>query len=119
MTIFQGEIYWIDLGQPIGSEPAYLRPCVVVQNNVLNQSKIGTVIVCGLTTNLRRARAIGNVLLNEEEGNLPEKSVVNISQIFTVDKRLLSDPIGKLSEARINEIIAGIKLVLEPQELEE
>ena len=50
MTIFQGEIYWIDLGQPIGSEPAYLRPCVVVQNNILNQSKIGTVIVCALTT---------------------------------------------------------------------
>ncbi|WP_430640046.1 type II toxin-antitoxin system PemK/MazF family toxin [Crocosphaera watsonii WH 8501] len=90
---------------------------VVVQNNILNQSKIGTVIVCALTTNLRRARAIGNVLLNEEEGNLPEKSVVNVSQIFTVDKRLLSDPIGKLSEERINEIIAGIKLVLESQEL--
>ncbi|WP_232287143.1 type II toxin-antitoxin system PemK/MazF family toxin [Crocosphaera watsonii] len=74
-------------------------------------------MVCALTTNLRRARAIGNVLLNEEEGNLPEKSVVNVSQIFTVDKRLLSDPIGKLSEERINEIIAGIKLVLESQEL--
>lgn len=57
MTIFQGEIYWIDLGEPQGSEPAYLRPCVVVQNDALNQSQIGTVIVCPLTTNLRRAKA--------------------------------------------------------------
>ncbi|TRT71977.1 MAG: type II toxin-antitoxin system PemK/MazF family toxin [Microcystis sp. M_OC_Ca_00000000_S217Cul] len=54
MTIFQGEIYWIDLGEPQGSEPAYLRPCVVVPNDALNQSQIGTVIVCPLTTNLRR-----------------------------------------------------------------
>ncbi|MFM6438342.1 MAG: type II toxin-antitoxin system PemK/MazF family toxin, partial [Microcystis panniformis] len=53
MAIFQGEIYWIDLGEPQGSEPAYLRPCVVVQNDALNQSQIGTVIVCPLTTNLR------------------------------------------------------------------
>ena len=57
MTIFQGEIYWIDLGEPQGSEPAYLPPCVVVQNDALNQSQIGTVIVCPLTTNLRRAKA--------------------------------------------------------------
>ncbi|NCS22741.1 MAG: type II toxin-antitoxin system PemK/MazF family toxin, partial [Microcystis aeruginosa G11-06] len=68
MTIFKGEIYWIDVGKPQGSEPAYLRPCVVVRNDALNQSQIGTVIVCPLTTNLRRAKAIGNVLLNEGEG---------------------------------------------------
>ena len=97
MTIFQGEIYWIDVGKPHGSEPAYLCPCVVVRNDALNQSQIGTVIVCPLTTNLRRAKAIGNVLLNEGEGNLPESSVVNVSQVFTVDKRLLTESIGRLS----------------------
>ncbi|CAO5026559.1 type II toxin-antitoxin system PemK/MazF family toxin [Microcystis aeruginosa] len=118
MTIFQGDIYWIDLGEPQGSEPAYLRPCVVVQNDALNQSQIGTVIVCALTTNLRRAKAIGNVLLNEGEGNLPESSVVNVSQVFTFDKRLLTESIGRLSQEKIKLIIQGIKLVIEPQELE-
>ena len=68
MTIFQGEIYWIDVGKPHGSEPAYLCPCVVVRNDALNQSQIGTVIVCPLTTNLRRAKAIGNVLLMRVKG---------------------------------------------------
>jgi len=100
MTIFQGEIYWIDVGKPQGSEPAYLCPCVVVRNDALNQSQIGTVIVCPLTTNLRRAKAIGNVgnvLLNEGEGNLPESSVFNVSQVFTVDKRLLTESIGRIS----------------------
>jgi mRNA interferase MazF len=118
MTIFQGEIYWIDVGKPQGSEPAYLCPCVVVRNDALNQSQIGTVIVCALTTNLRRAKAIGNVLLNEGEGNLPESSVVNVSQVFTVDKRLLTESIGRLSQEKIKAIIEGIKLVIEPQELE-
>jgi mRNA interferase MazF len=61
--IQQGDIYWLDLGQPIGSEPGYVRPYVVIQNNLLNRSQIRTVIVCALTTNLRRARAAGNVLL--------------------------------------------------------
>lgn len=116
MTIFQGEIYWIDLGEPQGSEPAYVRPCVVVQNDALNQSQIGTVIVCALTTNLRRAKAIGNVLLAENEANLPESSVVNVSQIFTVDKRLLTESVGRLSQEKIKAIIEGIKLIIEPQQ---
>nr|WP_199315190.1 type II toxin-antitoxin system PemK/MazF family toxin [Planktothrix sp. FACHB-1355] len=72
MVIRQGDIYWIDLGQPMGSEPAYIRPYVVIQNDVLNSSQIRTVIVCALTTNLRRAGAIGNVLLELGEADLPE-----------------------------------------------
>lgn len=79
MVICQEDIYWIDLGQPIGSEPGYLRPYVVIQNDVLNSSQIRTVIVCALTTNLRRARAIGNVLLEAGEADLAEQSVVNVS----------------------------------------
>lgn len=74
--------------------------------------------MCPLTTNLRQAKAIGNVLLNEGEGNLPESSVVNVSQVFTVDKRLLTESIGRLSWEKIKLIIQGIKLVIEPQELE-
>lgn len=118
MVIRQGDLYWIDLGQPIGSEPGYVRPYVVIQNDVLNSSKIRTVIVCALTSNLRRAAAIGNVLLEAGEANLPEPTVVNVSQVFTVDKALLTDKIGKLSRQRIRQILAGLTLVTEAQHLE-
>lgn len=113
--IQQRDIYWIDLGQPIGSEPAYIHPYVVIQNDVLNRSQIRTVIVCALTTNLRRAKALGNVLLEVGEADLPEQSVVNVSQIFTVDKVLLMEKIGRLSRQRIQQILAGLALVTEPE----
>ena len=118
MVIRQGDIYWIDLGLPIGSEPAYIRPYVVIQNDVLNSSRIRTVIVCTLTSNLRRAAAIGNVLLEPGEANLPAQSVVNVSQVFTVDKALLTEKIGRLSRQRVRQILAGLGLVTEPQELD-
>ncbi len=119
MVICQGDIYWIDLGQPIGSEPGYIRPYVVIQNDVLNSSQIRTIIVCALTTNLRRARAIGNVLLEPGEADLAEQSVVNVSQIFfTVDKALLTDKIGKLSRPRVGQILAGLALVTKPKEID-
>jgi mRNA interferase MazF len=114
--IQQGDIYWIDLGQPIGSEPGYIRPYVVIQNDVLNRSQIRTVIVCALTTNLRRARAPGNVLLEPDEADLPEQSVVNVSQVFTVDKALLNDKIGSLSRQRIQEVLAGLMLLITSEE---
>ena len=118
MVIHQGDIYWIDLGQPIGSEPGYVHPYVVIQNDVLNSSRIRTVIVCALTSNLRRAAAIGNVLIEPGEANLPDQSVVNVSQIFTVDKAPLTEKVGKLSRQRVRQILAGIALVTEPQEIE-
>ena len=117
MVIKQGDIYWIDLGEPIGSEPAYLRPYVVIQNDLLNSSQIRTVIVCALTSNLRRGKAIGNVLLELGEANLDRQSVVNVSQIFTVDKALLTEKIGTLSKERIKRILAGIAMVIEPQKI--
>jgi mRNA interferase MazF len=116
MVIKQGDIYWIDLGEPIGSEPAYLRPYVVIQNDLFNRSQIRTVIVCALTSNLRRAKAIGNILLELGEANLDRQSVVNVSQIFTVDKALLTDKIGTLSKERIRQILAGLAIVTEPEE---
>ncbi len=112
--IHQGDIYWIDLGQPIGSEPGYIHPYVVIQNDALNRSQIRTVIVCALTTNLRRSKALGNVLLDVGEANLPEQSVVNVSQVFTVDKALLTEKIGCLSMQRVRQILAGLALVTEP-----
>jgi len=118
MVIQQGEIYWVDLETPGGSEPGYRRPVVVVQNNVFNQSRLRTVVVCSLTSNLKRAQAPGNVLLNAGEANLPKASVVNVTQVFTLDKADLAEYVGKLSPQRVHQILKGIRLVLEPREVE-
>ncbi len=117
MVIKQGEIYWVDLSDPKGSEPGYRHPHLVIQNNLFNTSQINTVVVCSLTTNLNRAKAPGNVLLNKGEANLPRKSVVNISQIFTVNKSDLVDKIGQVSKNRLTEILDGLKLLTEPREV--
>lgn len=114
MIIKQGDIFWMNLGPPKGSEPGYRHPHVVIQNDVFNASRINTVVVCALTTNLKRAQAPGNVTLNKGEANLTKKSVVNISQVVTVDKSDLKDKIGSLPSKRTQEIIEGIKLLVEP-----
>jgi mRNA interferase MazF len=117
MVINQGDVFWIDLGPPRGAAPGYLHPYVVVQNNAFNRSGIHTVVVCVLTSNLRLAHARGNVLLGKGEANLPERSVANISQLFTVDKSNLVEKLGSLSPRRLEEILHGIRLLLEPVEL--
>ncbi len=118
MVINQGDIYWIDFAEPRAAEPGYRHPHVVVQNNVFNRSQIRTIVVCALTSNLKRADAPGNVLLDKKETNLTKQSVVNVSQIFTVDKSQLDEYVGTLSAKRVREILNGIKLVLEPREAE-
>ena len=117
--IRQGQVYWVDLGQPSGSGPGLLHPCVVVQNDVFNASRIGSTIVCALTSNLRRAEAPGNVRLEEGEADLPRASVVNVSQIFTVDKDELQDAIGSLSDLRLREVLQGIAQLMEPRSVNE
>jgi len=117
-VIRQGEIYWIELEDPVESGPGYRHPHVVIQNNVFNWSRINTVVVCALTSNLRRAGVPGNVVLEEGEGGLPKQSVVVVSQVFTVDKRQLTEHIGTLSGRRVRQIVEGVKLVLEPREVE-
>jgi len=114
MVVRQGDIYWVDLGTPVGSAPGYLHPYVVVQNNEFNNSGINTIVVCALTSNLNRASAPGNVLLAKGEGNLPKKSVVNVSQIYTVNRSQLNANIGTLSSERVRQILDGVSLVLEP-----
>lgn len=114
MIIRQGDIFWVNFGSPKGSEPGYRHPHVVIQNDVFNASRINTVVVCALTTNLKRAQAPGNVTLNKGEANLAKKSVVNISQVVTVNKSDLKDKISSLSSKRTKEIIEGIKLLAEP-----
>ena len=117
MVIKQGEIYWVDLAEPKGSEPGYRHPHIVIQNNLFNASRINTVVVCSLTSNLSRTKAPGNVLLNKGEANIPKKSVVNISQIFTVNKSDLVEKLGQVSQKRITEILDGIKLLTEHREV--
>jgi len=118
VVINQGDIYWIELDEPTGSEPGYSHPHVVIQNNVFNASRINTVIVCVLSSNIKRAEAPGNVLLEKGEANLPKQSVVLVSQIFTVDKSQLGEFIGTLSERHIKQIIEGIYLMTEIRNLD-
>ena len=88
---------------------------MVIQNNVFNESRINTVVVCALTSNLQRANAPGNVLLKKGEGGLPKDSVVNVSQIITVNKLDLIEKIGSLPVSKIKQVIEGIRLLTEPR----
>ena len=114
--IEQGDIYVIDLGEPFGSEPGYSRPYVVLQNDVLNASPIRTVLLCAITSNMRRARARGNVIIEAGEGGLPHRSVVNVSQVVTVDKARLTDYRGGLSRRRMAQIASGLLTVIQPRD---
>ena len=119
MVINQGDIYWLDLEEPVGSEPGYLHPYVVIQNNFFNHSRLNTTIACALSSNLKRAEAPGNVLLDKDEANLPKQSVVIVSQMYTVDKNELGEYIGTLSARRVRQILDGIDLITEPRDAEE
>jgi len=117
MVINQGDIFWIELGIPSGSSPGYRHPHVVIQNNLFNRSKINTIVVCALTSNLKRAKAPGNVLLSQGEANLKKESVINVSQIITVDKADLVEKIGTLSPKRVRQTLEGIRLLTEPRDI--
>ena len=115
--IRQGDVYWVDLGEPRGSAPGYRHPHVVIQNDLFNRSRINTVVVCVITSNLKRAAAPGNVLLEKDEANLAKRSVVNVSQIFTVNKADLAERIGTLSPQRVRQILDGVRLLTEPRDI--
>jgi mRNA interferase MazF len=116
LNIKQGDIFWIQFSESKGSELVYKHPHVVIQNNIFNASNINTVAVCALTSNLKRAQAPGNVLLHKGESNLKKTSVVNISQIITVDKADCVEKIGTLTQSRIQEILDGILLLVLPRD---
>jgi mRNA interferase MazF len=119
MVIHQGDIYWVDLDEPSGSQPGYSHPHIVIQNTVFNRSRINTVVVCALTSNLKRSHAPGNVLLEAGEANLPKQSVVVVSQIFTVDKAQLGEYVGAVSKRRVSQILKGVQLLIEPRDVRE
>ena len=108
----RGEIWWTDLGPSKGSSPARSRPVLIVQTDSFNASRIGTVIVAAITSNLRLADAPGNILLKKRASRLPKDSVVNVSQLLTLDRSFLSKPIGRLTGDRMSQVDEGIRLVL-------
>ncbi len=112
IVINQGDIYWIQSAEPSGSELGYYpHPYVVIQENVFNRSRIKTVVVCALTSNMKQANEPGNVLLDVGEANLPKQSAVVVSKISTVDKTQLGEYIGSLTARRINQILAGLQFL--------
>ena len=108
----RGEIWWADLEEPSASEPGYRRPVLIVQADEFNQSRINTVIVLVLTTNLRLAAAPGNVKLSRAKSKLAKESVVNVSQILTLDKSFLTERAGKLDGRTMELVDDGLRLVL-------
>jgi mRNA interferase MazF len=111
--IRQGEVYWIDFGPVTGSVPAERHPCVVVQSDVFNRSRIATTVVCLITSNVSLARAPGNVALSKGEANLPKASVVNVSQVLTVNKAELVECAGRLPTRIIDAIRDGLQLLFD------
>jgi mRNA interferase MazF len=112
VAIAQGDIWWADLAEPIGSEPGFRRPVIVVQGEPLNRSRISTVVVVPLTSNMEWAGAPGNVALSADVTGLPKDSVANVSQIITLDRRVLAERVGKLSQSKMELVLIGIDLVL-------
>ena len=109
MPIKRGEVYWIQLDHPEATNGGVPHPHVVIQDDVLNESRIETVVVCALTSNLGRAEEPGNVLLEEGEGELPRRSVIVVSQVSSVGKRELGERIGALDERRVQQIFDGLR----------
>jgi mRNA interferase MazF len=112
MVMTQGEVWWADLGEPVGSAPAFRRPVVIVQGDALNRSRIATVVCVPLTSNVKWADAPGNVLLRARWTGLARDSVANDSQIVALDKLQLTERTGKLSNRQLQAVLQGIDLVL-------
>ena len=111
--IRQGEVYWIDFGPVTGSTPAERHPCVVMQSDIFNRSRIATTVVCLITSNVSLSRAPGNVALSKGAANLPKPSVVNVSQVLTVNKTELVERVGRLPASVIDVIRDGLQLLFD------
>lgn len=108
----RGELWWADLADPAGSGPGYQRPVLVVQANPFNASRIATVIVAAVTSNLALAEAPGNVRVAKSDSGLPQPSVVNVSQLITLDRAILTGKVKTLPGAVMDIVDSGLKLVL-------
>lgn len=112
MVIRNGSIYWVDFSPGKGSEPMGRRPGLVIQNDILNDSKLSTVVMLAITSTLKFGELPGNVVLRKGEANMPRKCVVNVTQVKSVDKKSLKEKIGTLSKERMAAVYNGLKLVM-------
>jgi mRNA interferase MazF len=108
----RGQIWWAELQNPTGSEPGFIRPVLVVQADTFNQSRIGTVVVVAITSNLRLAKAPGNVMVSTNKSGLSKDSVINVSQISTLDKDALTEVVGNVDRLIMHQVDEGIRLLL-------
>ena len=108
----RGEIWWASLPAPVGSSPGFRRPVLIVSNDSFNRSKIATVIATLITTNLRLADAPGNVRVSGQGTGLPKPSVVNVSQVVTLDRVLLTSRAGRLGPTQMASVEHGLRLAL-------
>jgi mRNA interferase MazF len=112
VVIRRGEIWWATLRPPIGSEPGFRRPILIIQADSFNRSRIRTVIAIVVTSNLRLAEAPGNVRLAKRQSGLPRESVANVSQVVTLERSFLSERVGRILPAKQREIDAGLRLAM-------
>ena len=112
MVIRKGSIYWVNFSPGKGSEPIGRRPGLVIQNDILNDSNLNTVIMLAITSTMKLGELPGNIVLKKGEANLPKKCVVNVTQIKSVDKKSIKEKIGTLPKKRLDEVHEGLKLVM-------
>ena len=113
MVIRRGDIYWVDFSPGKGSEPIGRRPGLVIQCDALNESKLNTVVVLAITSSLKFSELPGNVVLAKGESNMPKRCVINATQLKSVDKSSLVEKIGSLSQEKMEQVVAGPKLVID------
>jgi mRNA interferase MazF len=111
-VIRRGDIWWAGLPDPAGSEPGFRHPVVILQSNEFNRSRINTVVAVVITSNLRLSDAPGNIHLPKQQGRLPRDSVINVSQIVTIDKTCLLKKVCSLPGNLLYDLEEGIRLVL-------
>ena len=112
MVIRRGSIYWVDFSPGKGSEPLGRRPGLVIQNDILNDSNLNTVIMLAITSTMKFGELPGNVVLRKGEANMPKSCVINVTQVKSVDKRSITEKIGSLSKARMGDVEEGMRLVM-------
>jgi len=110
--MIRGEIWWAEFGIPYGSEAGFTRPVIIVQDDSFNESRIKTIVVLPMTSNLRLLNAPGNVLIRKKESKLPDDSVIIVAQLYAIDRGRFKERISKVSKEIMEQIEVGMKLVL-------
>jgi mRNA interferase MazF len=110
--MIRGEIWWAEFEIPYGSETGFTRPVLIVQDDSFNESRLKTIVVLPLTTNLRLLDALGNVFIRKKDSKLIDNSVIIVAQLYAIDRGRFKEKISKLTKERMEQVEVGIKLVL-------